>query len=132
MKTKLLFVYNADGNLFSKVTDFAHKIFSPSTYTCSLCRLTYDNFGMKKEWAEFIKSIKIPVKFFYKNDFEALYPNYTNNYPVVFLANKKNMVTLISAAEIGEVNTSGNLSELINLVHLKMQSMSIANSKEGK
>ncbi len=46
-KQLLIFVYNANSDLFSTVTDFAHKILSPSTYQCQLCALTYGNFSKK-------------------------------------------------------------------------------------
>ncbi|MGI8952546.1 MAG: hypothetical protein ACR2FN_13295 [Chitinophagaceae bacterium] len=49
----LIFVYNADADLFSTLTDFAHKILSPSTYQCKLCALTYGNISMKQEWKFF-------------------------------------------------------------------------------
>ena len=45
-KTENYFVYNADGDVFSLVGDFAHKIFSPKTYNCNLCAITHGNFGM--------------------------------------------------------------------------------------
>ncbi len=44
----LVFVYNADSGLFNTVTGMAHKIFSPGTYECNLCALTYSTFGMRE------------------------------------------------------------------------------------
>ena len=45
-RVELLFVYNADTGLFNTVADAAHKILSPSTYSCNLCKVTYgDQFG---------------------------------------------------------------------------------------
>jgi hypothetical protein len=38
---KLLFVYNADSGLFNSIAEAAHKIVSPQTYRCDLCRITY-------------------------------------------------------------------------------------------
>ena len=70
MKGQLLFVYNASSNLFSTVTDFAHKILSPSTYQCRLCALTYGNFSIKQEWKSFIESLPVKAVFLYKDEFE--------------------------------------------------------------
>jgi len=117
---ELIFVYNAKSGLFSKITDFAHKIVSPKTYNCSLCSITYGNTSIHSEWAEFIKSLNIPVKFMYKDTFKITYPNIFSDYPVIYLSNENNMVKLLSAAEIGEVNKNGCLPELIRLVRLKM------------
>jgi len=37
----LIFVYNANGGLVNSWLDTAHKIVSPSTYSCSLCAITF-------------------------------------------------------------------------------------------
>ena len=49
MAGKLIFIYNADSGLFNTVTDIAHKIFSPETYSCNLCALTHDYFTVRDE-----------------------------------------------------------------------------------
>jgi hypothetical protein len=118
---ELIFVYNAKSGLFNKATDFAHKLVSPKTYNCSLCCITYGNFSVHNEWAEFIKSLKMPVKFLYKNDFEGLFPNIFTIYPVIYLAIGNSMLKLLTASEIGEVNKSGHLTELIKLIEFKIQ-----------
>ncbi|MDE3183394.1 MAG: hypothetical protein KGM16_08250 [Bacteroidota bacterium] len=66
---KLLFVYNAGSDFFSSLTDMAHKTFSPSTYQCHLCTLTFGKFSIKKEWKSFIDSLAIKSVFLYKNQF---------------------------------------------------------------
>jgi hypothetical protein len=38
---ELLFVYNADAGLVTGLLDTLHKVLSPSTYSCSLCAITY-------------------------------------------------------------------------------------------
>jgi hypothetical protein len=83
MFKELIFIYNAKSDLFSKATDFAHKLLSPQTYNCSLCAITYGNFSVHKEWADFVSSLEIPVHFLYKNDFEALYPEEKEIYEAV-------------------------------------------------
>ena len=52
--SRLLFVYNADSGLFNTLTDIAHKMLSPKTYTCNLCAITHGLFSEKEEWKEFI------------------------------------------------------------------------------
>jgi len=46
---RLIFVYNAESGTMNSAIDFAHKMLSPETYECNLCRITYGNFAMKKE-----------------------------------------------------------------------------------
>ena len=36
----LIFIYNANGGIFSAMADAAHKLVSPETYPCSLCAIT--------------------------------------------------------------------------------------------
>jgi hypothetical protein len=50
MSDKLIFVYNADSGILNAIKDLIHKNVSPETYPCSLCAVTYDNLGMKREW----------------------------------------------------------------------------------
>jgi hypothetical protein len=129
---ELIFVYNAKTGLFNKATDFAHKILSPETYNCSLCSITYSNFSIHSEWAEFVRSLKIPVTFLYKNTFKVTYPNIFTDYPVIYLSNGNNLVKLLSASEIGEVNKNGYLRDLIKLIRLKIENINNGNADENE
>ncbi len=113
MKPKLLFVYNADGNLFSKVTDFAHKILSPSTYPCSLCALTYDNFGMKKDWAEFLRKLNIEQEFFHKDEFFIKHGNQKTEFPVIFIDTGTSLQVLVPPAMIEACITLNDLEQVV-------------------
>lgn len=69
----LLFVYNADSGLFNTATDIAHKIFSPETYQCDLCALTYGYFEIRSEWKEFIEGLAVNSEFLHRDQI-ANYP----------------------------------------------------------
>jgi hypothetical protein len=56
MDTYLLFVYNANAGYWNGVMDSLHKIFSPKTYPCSLCAITYGLRKIEPDWDEFIKT----------------------------------------------------------------------------
>ncbi len=88
MKEQVIFVYNANSDLFSTVTDFAHKILSPSTYQCQLCALTYGNFSKKQEWKYFVESLSIQTVFLHKDEFENQYKIKTA-LPAVFVCSKR-------------------------------------------
>lgn len=66
----ILFVYKADSGLFNTVTDIAHKVFSPETYECNLCALTYGYFSMKEEWSAFIKELGQPTEFLHRDEID--------------------------------------------------------------
>jgi len=124
-KNKIIFVYNADSGMFNSLADTAHKLLSPSTYKCNLCRLTYGQLHEKKEWADFISSFPYDIKFLHKNELVNKYPNIRRKLPAVFNVSKGNLKLLISAKEIDK---SRNLEELKRLVVQKLKTL----KKKGK
>lgn len=72
-RKKFIFVYNADSSLFSQASDFAHKIISPGTYGCNLCKLTHGNLSMKRAWKEFLDSLPQEKIFLHKDQLEGEY-----------------------------------------------------------
>ncbi len=78
----LIFVYNTDSNPISSLIDLGHKILSPETYSCSLCKLTHGPFTEMEAWKAFRISIGVPVEFLHRDEFEKKY-NQHLNYPVI-------------------------------------------------
>ena len=115
-KQQLIFVYNADSGLFNSVTDFAHKIISPSTYQCQLCALTNGNFSMKQDWKSFIESLPIKTVFLYKDEFVQQYKMNTA-FPAVFIKSDDSTIILIVTKE--EIETCQSLQQLKNLIVFK-------------
>lgn len=70
---RLLFVYNADGDLGSRLIDAAHKVISPATYPCGLCAITYGPLGMRPAWQAFVDALPVPVAFLHREAFHARY-----------------------------------------------------------
>jgi hypothetical protein len=117
MKEELIFVYNANSDLFSTVTDFAHKILSPSTYQCHLCALTYGNFSIKRNWKSFIESLPIETAFLHKNEFEKQY-KIQAALPVVFISTNDVINEIVSKKEI---ESCQSLEELKDVVTKKLK-----------
>lgn len=112
-EAQLLFVYNADSDLFSSVTDFAHKILSPSTYDCQLCKLTFGNFSEKREWKSFIQQFPLKTIFLHKDEFEKAY-KMEAAYPIIFMLENGALKELITRPEIARCKTTDGLKNLIN------------------
>lgn len=112
MKPQIIFVYNADGDLFNSVTDFVHKIISPSTYACKLCALTYGSFTMKHEWKSFIEYMPFKKIFLHKNEFEKIYKLQTE-LPAIFIEENNKFEQFISTKEIESCASLQQLKELI-------------------
>ena len=113
---KLIFIYNADTGLFNVVSDFAHKIISPSTYACSLCQITYGNFGMKKEWREFLNKLPYEMQFLHKDEALLQYHSLKNEtFPLVILGqNNDERRVLLNAPELNEQSDLTGLIERLN------------------
>ena|SRR5690554_2404336 len=108
---ELVFVYNAKSDVFSKLADFAHKLMSPQTYSCSLCRLTHGNINMHPEWAEFLQKLPHRTTFLYKDQINKASIN--EELPLVLLRKENNTEILITAAEL---NSLGSIEELIEVI----------------
>jgi hypothetical protein len=116
---KIMFVYNANAGFVSQIFDYAHKIVSPKTYPCSLCQLTYGNFGMEKKWKEFVTNLPFQPVFYHKEEFKNLYPQYQNHkLPSVFIEDGLALKEIVTAEEM---NKQEKLDSLITLVSRKIK-----------
>ena len=117
-KISLLFVYNADSGLFNTLTDIAHKVFSPDTYSCNLCMITHDNLSMRSEWKEFIEQLDIELEFLHRDEFLKQYKMSDVKLPCIFSKDTDGLSDFISADEI---NTSKSVDDLKNLIQGKLE-----------
>ena len=109
---ELIFIYNANSDLFSAVSDFAHKIISPSTYDCNLCALTYGNFSVKQEWKSFIQDLPVKTTFLHKEAFSKEFKLQTA-LPAVFLRMNGKAEQIIDRDEIANCQTLEDLKEIV-------------------
>ncbi len=116
---KLLFIYNADSGLFNTLTDIAHKIFSPKTYSCQLCQITHGNLSMRDNWKQFMSEISIPVEYYHRDEYEKmknddshLYPKV--DYPCVLLEDREIVSEFISSEGISHAKDVAELANIIN------------------
>ncbi|TFF63377.1 MAG: hypothetical protein EU521_02020 [Promethearchaeota archaeon] len=113
----LAFIFNADSGAINSVKDFFHKMVKPSTYECNLCAVTFSNFGMKKDWAQYISSIEdqIAVEFLHKDEFEELYPEANDpKYPSAYYWDEKDVHVFISQDEMNAVKSVDELKKMVN------------------
>ncbi len=110
---RLIFVYNADSGFFNAVSDWAHKVFSPETYACQLCALTYSHTGMRREWRTFIDRLAHPVEFLHRDELLAKHGISGVALPAVFKKTGDTIDVWLSAAEVNRVTTLSELQQLI-------------------
>ncbi|KAA1244877.1 GTPase [Aquimarina sp. RZ0] len=115
MNRRILFVYNAKSDFLNKYLDVAHKIISPSTYSCDLCSLTHGNFSEKKIWKDFKEKTNHEFIFQYKNEFLQQYGKKNNEkkfkFPIILEQRKNGFNVLMSEEELGLLTSAENLIE---------------------
>ena len=111
--TALVFVYHADGGLFNAVTDMAHKVFSPRTYPCNLCALTYSTFRMRPRWKRFLETLERPLEFLHADEFSSRYGISDARLPAVFRKEGERLELLLGADAINACATLADLERLI-------------------
>lgn len=109
----LIFVYNADSGLFNTLTDIAHKVFSPETYACNLCAITYGNFGIRAEWKEFLEALDNPLKFLHRDEFEKEYGRKDIPLPAILVATAEGLTPFMSSSEINSCQSIEELKKMI-------------------
>ena len=113
---RLIFVYNADSGKRKAYLDSLHKIIRPSTYTCSLCELTYGLFSEKKKWKQFRKQENVEMDFYHKDEFVKKFRSkwlskYT--FPVVLSENGGELEIFLSSEKLNEIETVEALIEIV-------------------
>ena len=111
---KLLFVYNADSGLTNALMDWGHKLVSPETYACQLCKLTYGWAGMKTEWRAFVDALPHEVVFLDRDEFKQLF-DWNVETPAVLTTEP--LSVFLDAPTLNAVLT---LKELIQLVEARL------------
>tara|TARA_R110001632_G_scaffold76141_8_gene172869 strand:- start:936 stop:1310 length:375 start_codon:yes stop_codon:yes gene_type:complete len=114
---KLIFVYNAQSGKMNALLDTAHKIVSPSTYSCDLCALTFGSFRESEIWKDFREKSKVPMEFYHKNEFEKAFASkwlakYT--YPVLLIQNENGLEVGVTAQGFAELETLESLMDAVN------------------
>lgn len=111
---KLLFVYNADSGFLASIADTAHKLVSPGTYSCNLCRVTHGAVSMKDEWKTFVASLPYPVSFLHRDEFAKKYPGEKSaRLPALFAEDAAGLRMLVPAEEIDKAKNIAEFEELV-------------------
>jgi hypothetical protein len=117
-KQTLVFIYNAKSTIFDQLSDFAHKLISPETYQCNLCKLTYGNVQMKNDWKNFLDTLPYGKEFLYKDNLQEEYLSLSKKeLPSVFLKSNNLITELISKSELNKIQ---DLSELKKTLTIKL------------
>lgn len=109
-------MYNANSSTKNAIVDSMHKVFSPATYDCNLCDITYGIFTENRRWKKFRKEGAYQMNFLHKDEFAKTYASkfgYKFEFPIVLLESDKGLEVLISKAELNTFKTPNALIDLI-------------------
>ena len=119
MSQKLLFIYNADSGIRNAIVDVAHKVLSPSTYSCSLCQLTHSAFSEKKVWQKFREDLEAKgtrLEFLHKDEFGKKYRSkfgHKFTYPIVLIEGNSGFEILVRTQELNTLETAQGLINVV-------------------
>lgn len=114
----LIFVYNADANVFAMLTDFAHKILSPSSYGCNLCKVTYGHATMKRQWLNFIESLPVQVDFLHRDELREQYPQFASTaLPAIFAQQADGTMSVaVNKEDIDKATSVDDMEHLVKRI----------------
>ena len=110
---RLMFVYNADSGFFNALADIGHKLFSPETYACRLCAITYGLMTEKAEWREFVSSTGAECVFLHRDELNRHEPGLASALPAVFRMTDQGPRVCLDAATLNACSSMADLKALI-------------------
>jgi hypothetical protein len=110
----LIFVYNANSGKLNTLLDVGHKLLSPKTYECNLCKITYGNLLERKAWKQFRETTKHEFTFMHKDEFEDRFKR-SYSYPIILKLNDT-LDVLVDATKLNELNSVDELIDLLKRV----------------
>ena len=114
---KLVFVYNANSGARNAILDSMHKVFSPATYACSLCDITFGVFSENKLWKKFREQSNREMIFLHKDEFAKRYASkfgHKFEFPIVLFEGNKGLEVLIHSAELNQLKDANSLIAMIS------------------
>lgn len=113
-KMEIQFIYNAKGNWANSIFDLAHKIISPDTYECNLCKITHDAFTESKKFKELKQKYRITL--WHIDDYELKHQKETSYPTIIFRDASDKEINRITTETINRINTVDELEEIITEV----------------
>ena len=113
---KLLFVYNANSGTRNAILDSMHKVFSPKTYNCKLCDITFGVFSENKTWRRFREDNQHQMVFLHKDEFAKGYKSkfgHKFTFPIVLTEGANGLEVLIGTEELNRLESAQDLIALV-------------------
>jgi rSAM/selenodomain-associated transferase 2 len=108
---EIVFIYNADSGIFNSISDSVKKLLSPSTYSCSLCRISCGPLAMHKEWKEYLAALPHKITFLHKDELNTFEDMPSIMLPAIILKTRKAASVILVSPE--ELNGMDSVAQLI-------------------
>ncbi len=105
---EIQFIYNAKNGVANSLFDLAHKIISPDTYECNLCKITHGALIENKKFKELKRKYNITL--WHIDDYESKFGK-EKSYPLIIFRNE-------SGDEISRINREV-INSIINIDELE-------------
>jgi hypothetical protein len=112
----LFFVYNAHSGMKHSIWDSIHKLLSPNTYECDLCKLTYGPFSENRRWKKFRSQSTIEMNFLHKDEYQKLFKSKFEklyDLPVILFQDNYELSVLVGKKELGEMKDVKTLIDTV-------------------
>ncbi len=121
MSTRLIFIYAADSGVFNTVTDMAHKIFSPKTYECQLCKISHGWFGMHEQWRKGIEDMQVEPEYHHRDRLPAeLEKNCKDlKFPCILLQEPKSEARILMDPD--DISQHEDINDLLKVLTQKLK-----------
>ncbi len=106
-----IFVYNADSGKWNGYMDILHKVFSPKTYPCHLCDITYGTFSIREPWKAFVEQYPIPIRFLHRDEWVAEFQR-QDALPAIFVSQGGNVRLWLSPEEMSTMDLDALMARL--------------------
>ncbi|MEH6657609.1 GTPase [Leeuwenhoekiella marinoflava] len=109
---KLIFVYNAHSGRFNAYLDSLHKVLSPASYSCKLCKLTHGVFSERTLWKAFRENSNLEMEFLHKDEFftKHISSEYKKlEFPVVLREENGQVELLLTRSDFDRLETEKDL-----------------------
>ena len=111
---RIILVYNESRGLFDAVSSWTHKLLSPASYHCALCKVTFGLTGMLVPWKNYIEMLPSLVVFLHRDEFRQQFPALASQpLPAILTESSGQLAVLLPAHDIQAVSGIAGLIGLM-------------------
>ena len=112
--SSIIFIYNAKSGIINGLADVLHRTFSPSTYPCKLCDISYGPLRMKPEWKKFLDETGYEYSFFLSDQFKKKYGFLIPSLPSIYMKQGREWKVLMDKKDFEPIQSIEQLIQVLD------------------